>query len=336
MIYFFYGTDEFRIREAADDGIADFKKSRKLPADFPCLSVAPDDAAPERILEYLRTANLFERFKLARIRNLAAMSAEFQKNLIGFMKLFSATDTEDIAVFISYIVKDARKKGKTETGGSVVESLSLKPAHSKKYDKLEGSELASWIMSRAKNKGLDLDAVAASLIARRCAGEIQAISQEIEKLALYASAESDSHISGATPKKITSKEIEVLGWERITQNAFDLIDAIGAGRQNEAMRVLLRAYASGNDPLQLEGVLAYALRNMLAVRNLAEIPVHPRDIPKLAGLGDWQVAQYNRAAARFTTETLKKMLERLQAADFKIKTGEGEARSLIERFVLSM
>lgn len=113
MIYFFYGTDEFRIREAADDGIADFKKSRKLPADFPCLSVAPDDAAPERILEYLRTANLFERFKLARIRNLAAMSAEFQKNLIGFMKLFSATDTEDIAVFISYIVKDARKKGKT-------------------------------------------------------------------------------------------------------------------------------------------------------------------------------------------------------------------------------
>ena len=172
-------------------------------------------------------------------------------------------------------------------------------------------------------------AVAAQL-AVDCVENPECIANELEKLALYLRA------TPALPTEVGVSDLGRLGVYRVSQDAFAVFAALGERNAREALTIFLRVCAQGEDCIKFLGLLAFGIRAMLGVKDAQNRPIAPSAIPKLMGLAEWQVRNYGRLVRSINLEDLQKLYERLLTVDYKIKTGEGSPRPLIERFLLSI
>lgn len=338
MLYLFHGSDAFRIAEALKEELAKTKEAFGLPAAQPVMRLTDEDENPERVFSYLTAPSLFETHKIAVIERCDRLQKAFIAAFAEFASAHKLKTDKDIAVFIS-AVEEKPVKAKRRTASSVsaatstakppLETLAAKIAV---FPKLEEERFAQWIASRAEQRGLAVPIALAHRIAQASGGESAAAAQDIEKIALYLRADADSEKTIVTEEHLA----HLTGTRHIEENAFRLIDAIGRKDRAGAMQILLGIEASGAEPVQTLGLLAYGLRAMLCIKDAVERPIRTTDLPHVTGLADWQIRQYRSAAANFELIELKKLYERLLGIDWRIKTGEGNPRMLLERFLLAL
>lgn len=326
MIYFYYGTDAFRIKEELDAEIFRIASSSGA-SDGMLFRIRPDDEDPERVFEYLGAQGLFVQKKIVSVENIGAFRKPFSEALLEYIEAKHLAAVPDVSLYITHIVSE---KSKGTAKDIFITSLSQKPAHAKAYQVLMGTELAGWVKERALARGVVLDRDIAAQLTLAHGNDVASIAQEIEKLALYLNA------APQAPIKADVRMMADIGWERIAQDGFKLIDAMGRKDHAEMLRILLRLFTSGEDPVKLLGLLSYALRAMLAVKDAQARPVRPESVPAALGLQPWQVQQYRAASSRYSLGELKRCYERLLMVDYKMKTGEGNPRMLLERFLLSV
>lgn len=300
-----------------------------MPAEMPVFRISVEDKNPERIFGYLEMVSLFveDQQKIAVLDDIGAFPKPFRDAFTTYMEKSGLVEKKDTAVFVTNTLSDkAKKSAKPDT---LIATLTKKPIWSERIDTLENSALARWAKERALERGLVLSPEGAATLAASFA-DSAAIAQEIEKLALYLGASSDS------PETVTMQHLAQLSQGRIAQDAFKLIDAMGKKNHGEIFRILLRLFGMGEDPVKILGLLVYGVRAMLVVKDAQSRPIPPADILRITGLGDWQVRHYSSATAKFSLEDLQKLYERLMGVDYKMKTGEGNSHLLLERFLLSV
>ncbi len=125
--------------------------------------------------------------------------------------------------------------------GEVVE---LKP--------IDAERIADWLMARAREKGLDIDAQSAQFLADRTEGNLLAADQELEKLS------------------VRFGEGQVIGYEiveaSVAQSAryshFLLVDACLAGNMSRALKILKSLRAEGYVTARLRWALQDSLQQL--------------------------------------------------------------------------
>lgn len=329
MIYFYYGTDAYRVAEALRESIENARKVFGAGAATAPFRIQPDDEEPERIFSYLAAASLFEPYKIAAVEKVGGFSKIFRDELLAHVKKAAVADDKNVLLFVTHVVVEEKKKA-VGREDAVAGAFAKAASKAERFDALAGSALFKWVERMCAARGIEMTRGATEALIALHGAESAALAGEIEKLALYLDA------SPASPKKAGERELRQLGKERIEEDAFKIIDALGARKAADAMRILLRIFARGEDPLKFLGLLTYAVRAMVAVKDAGSRPLRPEDIPATTGLADWQTRQYRRATEKFSLDELKKLYERLLTVDYKTKTGEGNPRTLLERFVLSV
>lgn len=176
---------------------------------------------------------------------------------------------------------------------------------------LRRNELEGWTRDRAKSRGLNLNRQAAALLADRNEGNLLALAQELEKLAL---------LSDGQPVGLAEAQEAVADSARYA--VFDLPDAVAAGDVARALKITQRLRVEGEEPV----LVLWGLSRDLRV--LADLQATQAAGGALAAVMSrhrvWKnrQARLQQLAQRAPRQAWARLLARAAAADRAIKGAE--------------
>ena len=103
-------------------------------------------------------------------------------------------------------------------------------------------------------------------------------------------------------------------------NVFDLTDAIGAQNKKRALLLWHKALEAGEEPVELLGLLAWHLRNLIKVKSAGA------DLKGL-GLHPYVLEKTSRQARSFEVNDLKSMLIKVGGLDLALKTSTANPKT---------
>ncbi len=187
---------------------------------------------------------------------------------------------------------------------------------------LSDADLPGWLMERAKNRGVQLDADAARLLAAAIGSELGVLNQELAKLAEYVGER----------KLITSEEVRSLVGRVPRVNRWEWFDQVGDRKFREARAGLPALLDSGENGVGLTiGLGAQILRIAIGAaggqRALEEaLPPNQK----------WLAARIMKQVRGWSAGALDDALEDLLRADRLLKSTPLSDTQVLEELLLRM
>jgi DNA polymerase III subunit delta len=172
---------------------------------------------------------------------------------------------------------------------------------------MKGQQIAQWVLVQARQWGKDMAPGAVDELVSLVGTETGRLANELEKLVLYVGSR----------RQIMPEDVSALSGQTSQENVFLITDLMAEGKTAEVIGVLNRILeADRSAEFSLVGVLTFSLRRLLKAKSLLE-----------SGLDLEQVR-------RFGAGRLQQLLGDLTKIDYANKTGLGQARTNLEKFVL--
>ncbi|MBN2646347.1 MAG: DNA polymerase III subunit delta [Thiotrichales bacterium] len=197
---------------------------------------------------------------------------------------------------------------------------------------IERAALPNWILQRAQNYGLSLDAAAAALLAERTEGNLLAADQELIKLSL-------SLLPQAT-QQIGAEQIANSVVDQTHYQLYALSSAVLQGQRLNAAQILQRLRQEGVELLVVLWLLSKELRL------LAELQFCTEQMPLAQAFKQceiWSINQgdYRQALARGLGQNASRYLAQALQLDVQSKglvpsSGEAERWSALHQLVTQM
>lgn len=185
--------------------------------------------------------------------------------------------------------------------------------------------ISTWLKTQAQQYNAYFDHGAMEMIAEYLApmekAPLELLSQEISKLALYASDR----------KTWTKEDVEEIFAALPGGAAFALNNLLGQGRLTEALRVLALEKKKGTSVLPLCGMLMSKIRQLLSYRELVDKGYNFHEIQKKVKYAGWLRNQ----AAHFKTAKLQKALLNLYNLNKNLRRG-GRKYDRIEEILVEL
>ncbi len=118
-------------------------------------------------------------------------------------------------------------------------------------------------------------------------------------------------------------------------SVFDMVDFLAERRRTEALALLERLLAQGENPIGLVGLLAWLYRQLLIARELPA-GISPYKAAAALRAPTTRVAQLLRQARRFQPEELRRGLAALAEADEVLKSSPPDPRVVVELLVVRL
>ena len=187
-------------------------------------------------------------------------------------------------------------------------------------------DLCRWAVKKAKAAGKELQPTAARLLVERVGNDMNALSNEIDKLLAYRAEES----------VITPADVETIGTVRLNDRLFDMVDAAVEGRTHAALDIYADLLALKEAPLKMLVICGRHLAALMTVKELVQTGASDRDIAQAASLRDFQVKKYRRQERLLSMQKLTAMLDRITELDASIKTGTVSDQLAVELFLTEL
>jgi DNA polymerase III subunit delta len=208
--------------------------------------------------------------------------------------------------------------------------------------KISRDVLLDFIGQRLRQAGKNLDPKAREAILTRAGDDLRGIDQELEKLLL----------SVGERNTIRTEDVESMVADRGEGWIFDLTRAIGERDARAALLQMARLIGQGEHPLKILGTIVAEVRRLLSARQLIatdlakswrrgmsyaqfQQSVLKQGMPLLTRnpYGDYMCFQ---RAERFSLAELSAFMERIFAADLRLKSSGSQPRIVMEKLVLEM
>ncbi|MBO4289762.1 MAG: DNA polymerase III subunit delta [Lachnospiraceae bacterium] len=187
-------------------------------------------------------------------------------------------------------------------------------------------DLCRWAVRKAKAAGKDMQPAAARLLVERVGNDMNALSNEIDKLIAYRAEES----------VLTAADVEAIGSVRLNDRLFDMVDAAVEGRTRAALDIYADLLALKEAPLKMMIICGRHLAALMTVKEMVQTGASDRDIAQAAGLRDFQVKKYRRQERQMSMQKLTAMLDRITELDASIKTGTVSDQLAVELFITEL
>lgn len=178
----------------------------------------------------------------------------------------------------------------------------------REFARLKPEEALDWLRGEVRRRDLSMSRNAAKALVDRAGGDRGALTQAVDKLALYAGgANVDETIVEAMVPAVRSVTI------------FNLVDAVAERRLSDAMRALDGVRADGVDEVQILRMLARTYRQVVVAREVVDRGGSDQDIRSAADVRfDWLARRLRRQAQRYSQETADAALARILEAEVAI------------------
>jgi DNA polymerase-3 subunit delta len=306
-VYLFYGDEEFLMQRA----LARLEAALTEPAGEPPTRVvreAQEVELPEFLAE-ARAATLWGAGQLLILRGADQYRADQLKALAAYL---------DRPAPRAWLVLLAEGLKAREVEKHAVWGRLARDDAALAFYRLREGELHQWLTREARHLGKNLTLAAAQRLIEMVGDNLAELSQELEKLALYAGAENT-----LTPNLVTQ-----LASHSRTYNIFALVDALGEPGFQQRLASLGHLLDLGEAPPKILGMLARQVRLLIRVKEGAGAA--PLDLAKSLGVPQGVVKNLARQAARFSDAALQAHLARLHQVDYYLKTSTGAPRLWLE------
>ncbi len=313
-VYLLTGEDVFRKQELIKKIIHAVQ-----PDDFNIYSSAADKADLGEALALANTAPVFSERRLIILTGIDKLRKDPKEALIQYLE-----NPLDTTVLV--LTHDDNKKLKTE---KALAAAAAEHGQSANFDELKHDELSLWVTNRLKEQGLNGTFEAIETLCEAVGGDLNALSQEIEKLALYTADRED--------KTISKEDILAgIGFSK-EENPFALSNAVQYLNKNKALILTDKLLDSGEDPVGVLGKISYPILKMARIKRMVNAGMAPAEITRAAGLMFWESNLVNNARNFPSEETFLKTLDRIIETDKAFKTSSSsDPKTAIKGILLTL
>ena len=312
MIIFLYGEDSYGIRQKMKELIAGYRV--KNPSGFNMASVDFSEDGTDRFFEAVKSESLIPEKKLIILKNIFKADAGA---VLDFLKKMELARSPEV-----YLIAEAAGNfsGKGELAGEkkkLFDYLTAKPNLREHFKLLNAYEVKNWAKKYANYLGIEMAGDALDYLVLSCGADRWRLDGELKKMANFK-------IKGV----ISRAQAEELVIPSANANVFEITDALARKDKKRAAAALHRAIENGESPIEILGLLAWQIRNLLKYKTSArpaDLKLHPFVLGKL-----------KEAAGFFTEAELAASLSKIMSLDLELKTGNVNEKAALALIIAEM
>lgn len=309
MLYVFYGEDDFSLKES----LSKFKQD----ADIQVLEAGK--------LSFETLVNTCHTLPFLASRRLVIVEGLLTRFELKGGKSLENSEWQGLAEYVSQLPPTttlALVDGKLSPANPLLRELSSK-AEVREFAPLKGVRLERWIQRRMDKLGGEISPRAIRLLAELIDGNLWILSQELEKLSLYAPG-----------RRIGEEEVRELVSYAREPGIFALADAIVGRNLKRASRLLQEFFAEGAAPPYLLYMITRQFRLVIQARELISRGLSAEETSRSLGLtSDYLLQKVTEQAGKYSMERLEEAYRRLLDADVALKTGRLSGELALELLV---
>lgn len=177
-------------------------------------------------------------------------------------------------------------------------------------------ETVGWVWQRAQKLGLRIEGEAVKLLAANLGNQVQLVDQELRKLQLYRGGQGTITVEDVRIMMPYAAQADVI---------FQMVDAIGQRKPQEAVSLLHRLIDAGTKPeeyLGIFGMIVRQFRILIQTRWLAEQGLSAQAITQRLDLHSYVGEKAFAQAQQFSMEQLRRAYHLLHETDLALKSGQ--------------
>jgi DNA polymerase-3 subunit delta len=186
-------------------------------------------------------------------------------------------------------------------------------AYYRVFELPRGEALASWIQSRARDLGGQINLEAALELGRLVGNDTRSAENELLKLLAYANYS----------REVEYPDVVLLVADGAETNIFDMVDALGE-RKSQTAAQLLNRLLEDDDPGRVFGMVVRQFRLLIMAREVIEAGGSEAEIARQVRVHPFVARKLNTQARRFAAPDLESIYRRLLEIDRGVKTSQLE------------
>lgn len=171
--------------------------------------------------------------------------------------------------------------------------------------------LVRWIVGSLNKENKKITQSAAALFLTKTGADMENIQKELEKLICYV-GERDS---------INIEDVEAICTTVITNNIFEMIDAIAKKQQKKALELYYDLLTLKEPPMRILFLITRQFNLLLQVKDLARLGFNTAETAKKAGLHSFVAGKYVSQSKSFDSKWLADAVEICAGTEEAVKTG---------------
>lgn len=216
-----------------------------------------------------------------------------------------------------FIESEVDKRGKlykaVQSKGRVVE-----------LGRQDEATLLRWIVGSVKREGKQISEGTVRYFLTKVGTDMENIQKELEKLFCYT-LEKD---------KITVEDVETICTTQITNQIFDMVNAVADKQQRKALDYYYDLLALKEPPMRILFLLARQFKLLLEVKTLDKQGYARKDIASKTGMHPFVVGKYQEQAKSFSQKELRAIMEEGAEIEESVKTGSLTDTLGVELFIM--
>lgn len=184
--------------------------------------------------------------------------------------------------------------------------------------------LLRWIAGQVKREGKQITEQTIRSFLTKVGTDMENIQKELEKLFCYT----------LYKQEITSEDVEEICTTQITNQVFDMVEAVARKQQRKALDYYYDLLALKEPPMRILFLLTRQFRLLWEVKDMDRQGYPRKEIASKAGLHPFVVGKYQEQARAFSERALRTILEDSVDMEECIKTGRLSDTLGVELFIM--
>jgi DNA polymerase-3 subunit delta len=302
-VYLLLGDDE----ERKTRGVEKLRAGRAVEA------YDASGTSPETIISACNSFSLFGEGPFVVLKNLDAWNAAQKAVVVDYLQ--DPSPGADLILL-------GKKLGSREKLLSAVKRSG--EVHT--FEQPKGKALVRWVVGYAKKLGLDLPEEVAEDLTQRCSGDKMRLIQETEKLALYVGEDTATH-----------DDVAALCPPDVQSNIFAFVDALAAGEQDRALKLLEDLINTGEPPLRLTFMVRRQFQLVARSRALLQRGASQKEVASQLKVPPFVARKLEEQGRKLNEEDLERALNLVLGMESGLKGGSDLSDELqVEMTVLNL
>jgi DNA polymerase III subunit delta len=310
-VYLVLGEEQYQCRQAVN--LLKLKALHAAYSAFDCSEFSAGHACVSEMLEAANTFPMLSKKRVVLISDAEKLTDTEQDELAGKLGELSP---RSMLILLAEDLDHRKKLYRTvREKGCVAE-----------FSRLKGAALERWVENFARKLGFQISPPAVKKILDLVGPDLQNLSTELEKLAIYAGRQ----------KSISDSAIDDLVRSSRQHRVFDMIDALGMRDRAGALRLLSNLLAEGEHPIMIVAMMARHCRQMLITRECLDRGIPAREVTAKIQIPPFLWDKFLRQARSADPAATAEIYKRLADIDRRLKSSSGDGRLLLEQVLFSL
>ena len=196
--------------------------------------------------------------------------------------------------------------------------------HIVELQRQDETTLKRWITGKVKAEGKKISESCVYFFMGKVGSDMGTISLELEKLLSYTL---DKDI-------ITEEDIDAVCVNQITNSIFDMIEAMTARRQREALDMYYGLLAAKEPPMRILFLMTRQYKYLYEIKDLMRRGCSRKEIASKMNLHPFIAGKYMDQTKKFTSVMLREILEESADLEERVKTGRLADVLAVELFLI--